>query len=30
MRGSAYLRVGATIQQWVHSSAKIETLRSLN
>jgi hypothetical protein len=29
MRGSAYLRVGATIQQWVHTSEKIETLRSL-
>ena len=30
MRGSAYLRVGATINQWVHSTETIETLASLN
>lgn len=29
MRGAGYLRVGATIEQWVHSTEKIETLRSL-
>jgi hypothetical protein len=30
MRGSAYLRVGATIEQWVHSTGEIENLASLN
>ena len=30
MRGSTYLRVGATIDQWVHSSEKIESLASLD
>jgi hypothetical protein len=30
MRGSSYLRIGATIEQWVHSDGVIENLASLN
>lgn len=29
MRGSTYLRVGATIERWVHSTEKVETLDML-